>query len=131
MGNKWKGFERRKFKRAKVNFIITFQVEKSLTTEVKIDSKEINALLLDLSECGIAISTTENIPISTHLAIKLILVDYTTDDKDDRIKTREVQGVVCDNTPDKANRRRIGISFTDLSDEVRQVITEFVKKTTR
>ncbi|MCQ9206056.1 MAG: PilZ domain-containing protein [Omnitrophica bacterium] len=131
MANKWEGFERRKFKRAKVNFIITYQVEKPLKAEVKIDSKEINALLLDLSECGIAISTTENIPMSTRLLIKLILVDYTTEDKDDRIKTREVRGEVRDNTPDKAGRRRIGISFTDLSDEVRQVITEFVKRTTR
>ena len=92
--------DKRKFKRAKINFIITYRIHKPLETRVKFGGEEFHALLLDLSEGGIAISAKQNIPVSTVLLVKLILVDYSTSDKGDRFKERDVIGEVRNNIPE-------------------------------
>jgi c-di-GMP-binding flagellar brake protein YcgR len=72
------GIERRKFKRLRVNFTVIFQVDRPLVARMTLGwRKEVEALMLDLSEGGMAIVTNYNIPPETILSIKFTLINLT------------------------------------------------------
>ena len=57
MNNINKDSERRGSHRVKVDFILTYKIDKSTETQIWIGDREANALMLDLSSNGIAILT--------------------------------------------------------------------------
>ena len=126
MNKKYTGADRRKFKRLKASLIVIYRVHKPLEALVRIGTREINALMLDLSEGGMAIVTNCNIPVSTILLIKFTLINpYTFDDE--RIRTMEITGQIRNNALLEKKEYRLGVCFTQIAKEDRIAIANFVK----
>jgi c-di-GMP-binding flagellar brake protein YcgR len=125
MDEVYSGVEKRKHKRVPVNFIIRYRIRKPLEVIMLIGNMEINALMTDLSEGGMAIVTDYDIPLGTELALKFTLVNTYTRDYAQRNKVVEASGCVTDVTPiDKANR--LGISFTEIAKQHVITIVDFI-----
>ena len=75
MGNTHKNTEKRKSKRLKAEFIVTYKIDKPVEVHMWISDREVDALMLDLSESGMAILTNYDIPASTTLVIKFTLIN--------------------------------------------------------
>ena len=128
MNMQYSGPDRRKFNRLKVSFIVIYRVHKPLEVIMIVGNKEINAIMLDLSEGGMALSTNYNIPLATIILIKFTLINpYAIGDE--RICTLEMTGEVRNNVLAGKNDYRLGICFTDITKENRQIIAHFVKTT--
>ena len=128
MNNTYKDSERRGSPRAKVEFILTYKVDKSTEAQIWIGDREANALMLDLSSNGVAILTDYDVPVSTTLLIKFTLINLYVD-TDERISTIEVVGEVRSNTLSKDNEHRLGIIFTNIAEQERRAISNFVNMT--
>ncbi len=127
MNEDYSGVERRKYKRIPVNFIVKYCIRKPMDAIMLIGNMEIKAVMIDLSEGGMAIITDYGIPLGTELALKFTLVDIYTSDQEDNNKIIETLGRVTYCTPiDKTNR--IGISFTEISKQHVSTITDFVNR---
>lgn len=125
MDDVYSGVARRKHKRVPVNFILRYRIRKPLEVIMRIGNMEINAVMIDLCEGGMAIVTDYDIPLGTELALKFTLVNTYTRDLAQRNKVVEASGRVTDITPmDKANR--LGISFTEISKQHVITIVDFV-----
>lgn len=126
MDNAYDGPDRRRHKRVKVNFIVIYHVRKPLKILMFIGYREFSALMLDLSEGGMAITTNYDIPVSTILLIKFTLIN-TFADKDDRVRSMEITGEVRNNALLEKNEHRLGICFTQITEEDKSAIVNFVK----
>jgi c-di-GMP-binding flagellar brake protein YcgR len=126
MDSVYNGSDRRRHKRVKVNFIVIYGVRKPLKIIMFVGYSEFNALMLDLSEAGMAITTNYDIPISAILLIKFTLIN-TYADKDNRVRSMEITGEVRNNTLLEKNEHRLGICFTQITEEDKSAITNFVK----
>ena len=128
--------EKRKSQRVNVEFIITYKVEKlaqldkTIQVQMKVSSEEINAIMLDLSESGMAILSSYDIPISTTLLIKFTLINLLATDEE-RISSIEVSGKVCSNVILKESEHRLGISFIQVTEERKAAIINFIKMSSR
>jgi c-di-GMP-binding flagellar brake protein YcgR len=127
MSNTDKGFEKRRFKRQKAKFIITYKLDNAVQMHMLIGSREVDALMVDLSEVGIAVLTKYDIPVSTNFLIKFTLINLHAH-KEERVKSIEATGKVRYKVLTQDNVYRLGISFTRLSEEDRRAIANFVKK---
>lgn len=135
----YKKNERRKSKRIKADFIVVYKIDKPLAVRIRFDNQETNALMVDLSEKGIAIKTDRDIPVGTILLINFIIVNTAVAENSDQIKAMDIMGKVCNNTLIEAkgevrnntltetNEHRLGILFTDINDENKKFIANFVK----
>lgn len=135
----YKKNERRKSKRIKADFIVVYKIDKPLAVRIRFDNQETNALMVDLSEKGIAIKTDRDIPVGTILLINFIIVNTAVAENSDQIKAMDITGKVCNNTLIEAkgevrnntltetNEHRLGILFTDINDENKKFIANFVK----
>lgn len=118
--------ERRQFPRLSVNFIVTFQVDRPPDVRMAVGGYDVDALMLDLSEGGVALTTDYEIPRGTNLFIYFTLINpYTNEDR--RINKMEIQGEVRHNVQLKDKQHRLGISFTRISESNKQAIAEFVQ----
>ncbi len=123
MNKDYSGVEKRKYKRVLVNFNLRYRIQEPLRFIMLIGDKEVNAVMIDLSEGGMAIVTNYSVPVGTELALKFTLVYPRDQERSDDIVV--VLGRVTYCTPmDKANR--IGISFTRISKQQVSTIVEFV-----
>ena len=123
----YSGLERRSSKRAKVNFIITYHVEKPLSLRMVMGlEKEFAALMLDLSEEGMGILTAYNIPVDAILSIKFILIDQNVNNE--KFIKIALFGRVCYNLVLEKGERRLGICFTKIDKEDKLRITDFVNR---
>ena len=126
MGSAYDGPERRRFPRVKVNFTISYLVNRPLDFRMSVDNVETSALMLDLSQMGMAILTTSNIPVSTILSITFTLINpYAFGDE--QRKTMGIIGEVRNSAPYEKNEYRLGIYFKKLSEEDKTAIANFVK----
>jgi c-di-GMP-binding flagellar brake protein YcgR len=121
-----KGIERRKFKRIKVNFTAIFRIDKPIYVRMLVGNREVDGVLLDLSEGGLCILTTFNIPVATVLLIKFVLID-AQDGKEEHIAKMDVVGEVRYNILFAKQEHRLGVGFTQISDKDRKTIAEFVE----
>ena len=127
MVDEFPGIERRKFKRLRVNFTVIYQVDKHLVARMMLGwRKEVEALMIDLSEGGMAILTNYNIPVSTILIIKFTLINLTVS-SDKRIRVMRMMGQVRYNMPSEKKEHRLGICFIEIDEEDRKTIADFVK----
>lgn len=120
------GPERRKQKRLSVNFIVTFRVNRPLQLQMSVANQEIDALMVDLSEGGMAITTDYEFQENTLLSIDFTLINpYVTEEQ--RIKRLELMGEVRSNIfLQEAREFRLGISFTDIADTDKKAIADFI-----
>jgi len=120
----YNGPERRKSSRIEVKFVVTYQVDKPIEVRMWVGNKEVNALMLDLSEQGMAILTKHEIPIMSSLAIKFTLINLGVD-KDQQMRSMEMIGEVRYSYKEDSEHR-LGIFFTRISQEDKQAIVNFV-----
>lgn len=119
--------ERRAFKRLKVDFSIIYRINKPWHVRVLISGEEVEALAVDLSEGGIAITTDKDIPVSTILAIKIMIYTVTEGDAFQFYKNIEAEGEIRSNVLADTGKHRIGIIFTQISEEGKKELIRFAK----
>ena len=119
--------ERRKQRRTKVEFILTYKVNQPMDIKMLVGNQEVNALMLDLSQQGMAIMTDYDIPVSTLLLIKFTLINLKADGEN-RISSISLTGLVKNNTFQKIRHHRLGIAFQKIPEEDISAIVDFIKQ---
>jgi c-di-GMP-binding flagellar brake protein YcgR len=119
--------ERRSHTRVKASFIVTYKINEPLHVTITINKREIPALMVDLSEGGMAIVTEYEIPASTTLLINFTLINIALKNDSERIRTMDLLGEVRYQIPLKRNERRLGIYFTKIEEEDKTAIKKFVE----
>jgi len=123
---RYKGLERRKFIRVNLNFIIVCRLRRSVNVTMRANHRDIDAIIVDLSEAGMALSVDRSVPLSTKFSIRFILIKvgkhigsgYKPITLDGRVRS-------CVLT-DK-ERYRLGVSFTRITKEDKTTIIDFMK----
>ena len=127
MAEDYSGAERRQHERVKVNFTVVYQVDKPLEFSMMIGNKLVDALMLDLSESGMSVLTTYNLPIGAELLIKFTLIGAHPY-YESRSVSMNVTGEVRNNIIFKREERRLGVLFTKISEQDRGILVGFVQK---
>ena len=127
MADQYPGEERRRSSRASVGFIVAYRVNQPLQVNMLVGNSEVQAIMHNLSEEGMAILTDYNIPVSAVVAAKFILVNDQALNEEDRVNTIEVVGEVRYSRFIKERSYRLGVQFTNISDSDRRFISEFIK----
>ena len=130
MEEKYSGPERRRHKRIKMSAILIYRVNQPWKLIMFIGDREINALMADLSEAGMAILTDYDIPVLAILSIKFTLINTYAYDDNNRVHAMEMKGEVRNNVLLETKEYRIGINFTQISEQNKRAIADFVKQTT-
>ena len=119
---------RRKSERLDTVFTLVYQVEKPLALRIQLGfSDDIDALMLNLSDLGMAIITKHNLPIGTQLHIKFIIIDLCIQG-DQRCRHIEIDGEAVANIFLPGSGYRIGIRFDRISSADKLAISNFVKR---
>jgi c-di-GMP-binding flagellar brake protein YcgR len=118
--------DKRTSKRLRASFTISYHVDKPMTVVINVGyAREIEALMLDLSEGGMAILTNYDIPVATELSIKFILINRALAG-DSRIVKMQAEGRVCYNQLMENEEHRLGIRFTQITDNDKKAIADFI-----
>lgn len=119
--------ERRRFPRLKINITVIYKVDRPSHVRVSIGEDEVEATTIDLGEGGVAIQTDYDIPLTTVLSIEFMI--YKVDDKDNfkLYKSIKATGEVHSNVLLGKNKHRLGICFTQIDEEVKSEIADFVR----
>jgi c-di-GMP-binding flagellar brake protein YcgR len=129
MDKQYNGLERRRFKRIRVNFTVVYNVNSPLLIRLMVGNKEIYTIAIDVSEDGMAIYSNYELPGSTIVTIKFVMLDDMAIKAEDRRKSIEVKGEVTSCVLTKERSYRLGIHFIDISAVDRCFLANFVKKT--
>lgn len=118
--------ERRKFKRLAVNFIVIYRVHQPFEVIMIVGNKEINAMMVDLGEGGMALVTEYDVPPDTRLLLRFTLINpygVTTD----RVATMELDGEVRYNVALAKSEHRLGVCFHDVPLKDQRSLASFVR----
>jgi c-di-GMP-binding flagellar brake protein YcgR len=127
MDNAYTNNERRKSNRLKASFILTYQVNQPLSLRMTVGwDTDVVALMLDLSQEGMAISTDYDLPVATILLMKFTLINLEAEG-DERVKAMKITGEVKSNILLDKNEHRLGIQFTQINENDKFAIANFVK----
>ena len=121
-----KGRERRKSERIDVSFSLTYYLEKPFTLRISlglVDSVE--AIMVNLSELGMAVITSYDIQKGAQLYIKFDLINMLLSG-DERWRSMKIIGEVVSNSALADKSYRIGIHFNKISEEDKSAISKFV-----
>jgi len=126
MNNQYRGEEKRRQKRIDVSFIVMYRVNAPVKIRLLVGDKEVCAIALDLSEGGMAVLTNYEVPALALVTVKFIVLNERATSVKERTRSLEVSGEVryCVMTKEKVYR--LGILFTDLSQDDRQFIADFI-----
>lgn len=132
MEGETKGQNRRRSERIDVTFTLTYSVEKPFSLRISLGLNDaIDALMVNLSDLGMAIITRYDLPLGAGLCIKFSIIDLRLTG-DERWKKMEITGEVTSNValPDGSHRisHRIGMRFINISSEDKIAISNFVKR---
>lgn len=120
------GKERRKSERIDVAFTLTYNVEKSYTLHISLGLVDhIEAIMVNLSDLGMAIITNYDIPRGAQLYIKFNLINMRLSG-DDRWRFMKISGEAVSNVNLPDENHRIGIRFNKISKEDKVAISNFV-----
>lgn len=119
--------ERRGYQRLKIDITVIYQVNKPSNVRVLIGEEEVEAMILDLSEGGVGILTDYDIPVLAVLSVEFMI--YKLDDKNNFrfYKSIKASGEVHSNVLLEKNKHRLGICFTQIDEEAKSEIADFVK----
>jgi len=120
-------YERRRHKRLKIHLEAVFRINRPPFARISIGEKEIPAVVLDLSEGGIAVLTEHDIPVASQLSIELILDNPRHKTGVKLHETIKVKGTVRYNVVTEKGIHRLGIAFEELDEEGREKISNFVR----
>jgi c-di-GMP-binding flagellar brake protein YcgR len=120
------GRERRKSERIDVAFTLTYSVEKSYILHISLGLIDnVEAIMVNLSESGMAIITNYDIPKGAQLYIKFNLINMRLSG-DDRWRFMKITGDTVSNVILPDENHRIGIQFNKITDEDKAAIRNFV-----
>jgi hypothetical protein len=123
--------ERRSSERLKADFSFFCQINKPWLVRLLIKGEEIEAVALNLSEGGMAISTDYDIRVGTVLLMNIMIYKQDILDKFKIYKTIKVQGKVISNVLDDTKKHRIGIIFRGVNQEGKKELFDFAKSKTK
>lgn len=119
---------RRCSERIDTTFTLTYQVQKPLTLRVQLGySDDIDALMSNLSDAGMAIITRYNLPVGAQLHIKCNIIDLHLHGEE-RLSSLEMIGETVSNVALSVSSHKIGIRFIKISDIDKAAISSFVKR---
>ncbi len=121
------GPERRRAKRVSATFIVVYKVGSPLDVRMAVGNRDINAIMLNLSEAGMAILTNYDIPVTTSLLMKFILINENSALDKERVRQMQIGGEVRYGISGERDERRLGIRFTQISDTDRRAIVNFMR----
>ena len=120
------GKERRKSERMDVAFTLTYSVEKSYTLHISLGLVDnVEAIMVNLSDLGMAIITNYDIPRGAQLYMKFNLINMRLSG-DDRWRFMKITGEAVSNVALADENHRIGIRFNKISEEDKEAISNFV-----
>lgn len=119
--------DRRKFKRVEADIVVVYKVDQPAQVRMMIGHNEISANMINLSENGMALSTAHIIPGSTLLSIRFILINDKAATEEERLKLIKTEAEVRYSIPSAQGKFRVGIRFTWIAENDRNVIHDFVK----
>src|SRR3989338_9033262 len=105
--------DRRNYKRVKMNCTVIYRMNKPPVTHFIMKGKDIDAKMINISQGGMAMVTSLDIPVSTVLSMRFALLNV---DKE-IVKFSgplEVTGEVKSSAPLEKNEHRLGIYFTKM-----------------
>ncbi len=118
---------RRKSERLDTAFTLIYQLEKPLALGIQMGfTSDIDALMLNLSDLGMAIVTKYDLPLGIQLNIKFNIIDLRLQGEARR-RQMEITGETVSNTILLNSSHRIGIRFNKISDLDKLAISNFVK----
>jgi len=123
--NSYNGAERRKFKRKKVSFTVTYLVQQPMEVAMRIGDKKVDAAMLDLSEEGMAIKSEHDLPVGALLAMGFVLL-YAFTPYENIMQDMQIEGEVVNRMALSDKTFRVGIRFTKITPEDRKAISDFV-----
>ncbi|HNQ50050.1 MAG TPA: PilZ domain-containing protein [Candidatus Omnitrophota bacterium] len=119
------GQERRVFKRLRVNLAILFRVDKTAKARMQIENQEIRATMIDLSEGGVSILSSHDIPEGSVLSLKFTL--FKVDNEDVSFYgPMDIVGEVRYRHTLSNNEYRLGIVFRKVETQDRGEIASFI-----
>jgi c-di-GMP-binding flagellar brake protein YcgR len=127
MYKEYAGPERRRSTRLEVSFTVTYKIHRPPDIVMMIGGQEVYAVMLDLSKEGMAIVTEYEIPVKTVLFIKFTLINLKADDEE-RTRNMEIMGIVKHIKPYEKKDFRMGIAFTEISQEDKRFLDKFTKE---
>jgi c-di-GMP-binding flagellar brake protein YcgR len=125
MDDKYEGREKRKFKRVRANPIVRFKLHSSPGEQVRFGSQQPEGVMMDIGEGGIGMTVDANVTVRSTLTTEFSL--YSGVFQGENKKIIASLGEVRYNKPLGNRERRLGISFSGLSDADRFSITRFVR----
>jgi len=118
---------RRKSERIDVAYTFTYSVEEPYDLRISLGVPDnIEVLMLNLSDLGMAIITKDDLPVGAKLILKFNLINLNLSGEG-RFRHIEITGEVTSNIIYSRINHRIGICFSKISDEDRAAIGEFVR----
>jgi len=123
-----KGSNRRKSERKDVGYTFTYSVDGSYDLRMNLGAVEddIGALMLNLSDLGVAIVTNHDFPIGTKLILKFNLMNLNLTGEA-RFRHIKANGEVTYSNIFSGLNYRIGVCFNEISEKDKEAIREFVK----
>lgn len=127
MAEEIKGQNRRKSERINAGFSLSYSIEKPYELRISLGlAEEAGAIMLDLSDLGIAFITKHDIPLNTQLHIKFKLMNlHLVGEK--RLRNIDIYAETVSNLVLADGSYRIGIRFDKISEEDKDALREFVK----
>ena len=127
MENKPKRKNRRRSERQDVAFTLTYGVKKPYALRVSLGlSDDIYALMRDLSDSGVAMTTKFELPKGTQLQIKFNFINLFLSGQE-RSRRMEIAGEVVSCVDLGKGSYRVGICFNQISDVDKEAIRNFIK----
>ena len=127
---RYKGLERRKFIRINLNFIIVCRLRRSVNVTMRANRRDIDALIVDLSEAGMAFSVDRSVPLATKFSIRFILIKVGKH-TGSGYKPITLDGRVRSCVLIEKERYRLGVSFTRITKQDKTTIIDFMKHVTK
>jgi c-di-GMP-binding flagellar brake protein YcgR len=128
MEDKQKIKNRRISQRQEVAFTLSYGVEKPYSLRVNLGlTDDLDGLMLDLSDSGVSMITKFDLPLGAQLHMKFNFMNLFLSGQE-RSRRMEIAGEVVSHADLGNGDYRIGIRFNDISDQDREAIRYFIKR---
>lgn len=119
------GPERRKYERKRAHFITSYKITQPPEVIMNMGKRNIESVMLDLSEGGMALITKYVVPVETVLRLEWTLINPYAEN-DDRIRRFVLDGQVRTCAKLEEDEYRLGVTFLDLQEGDRKAIAGFI-----
>ncbi|MGE5279306.1 MAG: PilZ domain-containing protein [Deltaproteobacteria bacterium] len=122
----FQGLERRRFRRAKVDFSVSYLIREPMDVSMAVDGKNVKTIMFDISEEGIAIKSYTEIPSGALLMIDFKLL-YASKEAGDVKRDMHIEGRIVNRKALADKAFRYGIHFEKIAPEDRAAIADFIR----